>query len=166
MCEHIVSAVCSGGVRQPGLSRRRRSCRSCKSGSAALAHRRYRRSLKRRMNRKFSETIEFTTCACRSRFGTHAHNENANLSNGRIFKGWIFEFRAAHSVIRTLIVRYAMTLCPEALSWPLLRALVNRDVVAPRRADVELARTADLLTWILDHFLPLRDPAGGARHRE
>jgi hypothetical protein len=21
-------------------------------------------------------------------------------------------------------------------------------------------------TWILDHFLPLRDPAGGARHRE
>ena len=46
------------------------------------------------------------------------------------------------------------------LSRPLLRALVNRDVVAPRRADVELARTADLLTWILDHFLTLRDPAG------
>ena len=52
------------------------------------------------------------------------------------------------------------------LSRPLLRALVNRDVVAPRRPNVELTRTADLLTWILDHFLPLRDPAGGARHRE
>jgi hypothetical protein len=51
---------------------------------------------------------------CRSRFATHAHNENASLSNGRIFKGWIFEFRAAQSVICTLIVRYAMTLCPEA----------------------------------------------------
>jgi hypothetical protein len=48
---------------------------------------------------------------CRSRFATHAHNENASLSNGRIFKGWIFEFRAAQSVICTLIVRYAMTLC-------------------------------------------------------
>ncbi len=52
------------------------------------------------------------------------------------------------------------------LKQPLSRALVNSDVVAPRRTDVELARTADLLTWILDHFLPLRDPAGGARHRE
>ena len=53
-----------------------------------------------------------------------------------------------------------------ATGWPLLRALVNRDVVAPRRPNVELARTPNLLTWILDHFLPLRDPAGGARHRE
>ena len=52
------------------------------------------------------------------------------------------------------------------LSRPLLRALVNRDVVAPRRPNVELARTPNLLTRILDHFLPLRDPAGGARHRE
>ena len=39
-------------------------------------------------------------------------------------------------------------------------------LVAPRRPNVELVRTADLLIWILDHFLPLRDPAGGARHRE
>jgi hypothetical protein len=31
---------------------------------------------------------------------------------------------------------------------------------------VELARTADLLVRILDHFLPLRDPADGARERE
>ena len=53
-----------------------------------------------------------------------------------------------------------------ATGWPLLRALVNRDVVAPRRPNVQLARTPNLLTWILDHFLPLRDPAGGARHRE
>src|ERR1019366_8503726 len=52
------------------------------------------------------------------------------------------------------------------LSQSLLRTLVNRDVVAPRRTDVELARTPDLLSWILDHLLPLRDPAGGARHRE
>src|ERR1700730_1686419 len=52
------------------------------------------------------------------------------------------------------------------LSQPLLRALVGRDVVAPRRTDVELARTPDLLSWILDHLLPLRDPAGGARHRK
>src|SRR5947207_3407186 len=35
----------------------------------------------------------------------------------------------------------------------------NRHVVAPRRAGVELARAADLLARILDHLLPLRDPA-------
>jgi hypothetical protein len=38
------------------------------------------------------------------------------------------------------------------LSQPLLRALVDRDVVAPRRTDVELARTPDLLSWIFDHL--------------
>jgi hypothetical protein len=52
------------------------------------------------------------------------------------------------------------------LSRPLLGALVDRHVVALRRTDVELARTPDLLSWILDHLLPLRDPACGARHRE
>jgi hypothetical protein len=52
------------------------------------------------------------------------------------------------------------------LGRPLLGALVDGDVVAPRRTDVELARTPDLLSWILDHLLPLRDPACGARHRE
>src|SRR3984893_7914333 len=55
---------------------------------------------------------------------------------------------------------------PSKFSRPLLRALVNRDVVPPRRPNVALARTADLLTRILDHFPPLRDPAGGARHSE
>ena len=41
---------------------------------------------------------------------------------------------------------------------------------APGRPDIELARAADALFGILDHFLPLRDPADRARnckqHRE
>jgi len=56
--------------------------------------------------------------SCGSCAGTHAHNENANLSNGRIFKRWIFEFRAAHSVISTLIVRYAMSFARGLLRRP------------------------------------------------
>ena len=40
------------------------------------------------------------------------------------------------------------------------------DVGALLGADVELARTADLLLGILDHLLPLRDPADGAGDRE
>src|SRR5581483_4762941 len=49
-----------------------------------------------------------------------------------------------------------------------LRLLASRDrlILAPRRAGVELARAADLLARILDHFLPLRDPADRARDRE
>src|SRR5208282_5289875 len=54
----------------------------------------------------------------------------------------------------------------HATSLPSLRPRVDRDVVALRRTDVELARTPDLPTWILNHFLPLRDPTGGTRHRE
>src|SRR5208283_4756925 len=54
----------------------------------------------------------------------------------------------------------------HAASLPSLRPRVDRDVVAFRRPDVELTRTPDLLTWVFDHFLPLRDPAGGTRHRE
>src|SRR5262245_61837263 len=46
----------------------------------------------------------------------------------------------------------------------------NRYVVALRGAGIELARTADLLVRILDHFLPLRNPADRTRnpkqHRE
>src|ERR1700759_2154320 len=42
----------------------------------------------------------------------------------------------------------------------------DRDVIAPCLAGVELTRTADLLLRVLDHFLPLRDPADGARDRE
>ena len=49
--------------------------------------------------------------------------------------------------------------CPQ-------RALVDRHVGALGGADVELARTADLLLGVLDHLLPLGDPADGARHRE
>ena len=42
----------------------------------------------------------------------------------------------------------------------------DRHVVAPRRAGIELARPADLLVRILDHLLPLRDPADRAGDRE
>ena len=37
--------------------------------------------------------------------------------------------------------------------------MVQIDVVAVRRPDVKLPRTADLLRRICDHFLPLADPA-------
>ena len=42
----------------------------------------------------------------------------------------------------------------------------DRHVVARGRAGVELARAADLLARVLDHLLPLRDPADGAGDRE
>ena len=48
----------------------------------------------------------------------------------------------------------------------ILPALVDRHVEAFARAGVKLARPADLLARILDHFLPLGDPAGGARNGE
>src|SRR5438105_14350546 len=38
--------------------------------------------------------------------------------------------------------------------------------IALRRALIELPRPADLVFGIGDHFLPLRDPADGARERE
>ena len=38
--------------------------------------------------------------------------------------------------------------------------------ITPRLTDIELPRAADALLRILDHFLPLRDPADGARDRE
>src|SRR5690606_30734531 len=44
--------------------------------------------------------------------------------------------------------------------------LGDRHVVARSVASVELARTADLLARVLDHLLPLGDPADGARQRE
>src|SRR5882757_8997956 len=47
-----------------------------------------------------------------------------------------------------------------------LLALGHVDVVAACDAGVELARTADLLMWILDHLAPLADPADGAGDRE
>src|SRR5437899_2200160 len=37
---------------------------------------------------------------------------------------------------------------------------------AGRRTDEQLARTADLLLRIGNHFIPLGDPADGTRHRE
>src|SRR5579884_4389120 len=42
----------------------------------------------------------------------------------------------------------------------------DRYVVAARRAGIELARTTDLLLRVLDHLLPLCDPADRARDRE
>ena len=45
-------------------------------------------------------------------------------------------------------------------------AIAHRLVFPPRLAGVELARAADLLRGIDDHFLPLRDPADRARDRE
>src|SRR4051794_33821527 len=44
--------------------------------------------------------------------------------------------------------------------------LVDRLILALRSAGVELARTADLLRRVLDHLLPLRDPADRAGQRE
>src|SRR3712207_7148866 len=40
-----------------------------------------------------------------------------------------------------------------------LPALGNCEVIPLRRADIELTRPADLLGRVLDHLLPLRDPA-------
>src|SRR5690242_15646415 len=42
----------------------------------------------------------------------------------------------------------------------------DRRVVPARRARIQLPRAANLLVGILDHFLPLRDPADGSRDRE
>src|SRR3954452_22619974 len=48
---------------------------------------------------------------------------------------------------------------------PELLPLVDVEVIATRDAGVKLARTADLLLWILNHLAPLADPADGARNR-
>ncbi len=45
-------------------------------------------------------------------------------------------------------------------------AALDRNEGALRGADVELARAADLLLGVFDHFLPLGDPADGAGDRE
>src|SRR5271163_3049240 len=45
-------------------------------------------------------------------------------------------------------------------------ALAHRLILAQRLAGVELAGAADLLLRILDHLLPLGDPADRARDRE
>lgn len=45
-------------------------------------------------------------------------------------------------------------------------ALGNRNVVALAGARIELARTADALLRIFDHFVPLCDPADGAGKSE
>src|SRR6185369_5603282 len=47
-----------------------------------------------------------------------------------------------------------------------LAALADRHVGPLGGAGVELARTADLLCGVFDHFLPLRDTADRARERE
>src|SRR5215471_10074718 len=58
--------------------------------------------------------------------------------------------------------------------WPYKRNLTPRrflplrdgHVIALGVSGVELTRAADLLLRVLDHFLPLRDPADGAGDRE
>src|ERR1700691_11731 len=61
---------------------------------------------------------------------------------------------------------------PGSGLWPCsslkirLFALVDLDVIAVRRAGIELARTADLLLRIFDHLAPLADPADGAGDRK
>src|SRR2546427_12274675 len=50
---------------------------------------------------------------------------------------------------------------PRAGSAP-----VDRHELPPRGAGVELARPADLVFGVADHFLPLRDPPHGTRQRE
>src|SRR5947207_2939969 len=47
-----------------------------------------------------------------------------------------------------------------------LFALLDRDEIAARRADVELPRPPDLVLRVGDHLVPLRDPADRARERE
>src|SRR5262247_3579387 len=47
-----------------------------------------------------------------------------------------------------------------------LSATVERHVVPPGRAGVNLPRPTDAVLWILHHLFPLADPAHRARHRE
>ena len=54
----------------------------------------------------------------------------------------------------------------ELLACARALPLIDRHVIARFRAGIDLARTADLLVRILQHLLPLRDPADGARQRE
>src|SRR5262249_43062068 len=58
--------------------------------------------------------------------------------------------------------------CLSAMTLPDNLSLAPRDrqVIAARGAGIELARPSDLLIRILDHLLPLRDPADRARDRE
>src|SRR5215218_10255506 len=51
-------------------------------------------------------------------------------------------------------------------TWADSRPLGERQIIPPRRPGVELARAADLLRRVLDHLLPLRDPADRAGERE
>ena len=54
----------------------------------------------------------------------------------------------------------------RARTLPWLAAHVQRLVGPLGLAVVELARATDLLVRVLDHLVPLRDPADGTRHRE
>src|SRR5882762_421976 len=45
-------------------------------------------------------------------------------------------------------------------------ALFQRQVISPRGAGIELARTADSHMRVGDHFLPMGNPTGGARDGE
>src|SRR5579862_4767887 len=47
-----------------------------------------------------------------------------------------------------------------------LATLRDRNVIALDRPGIKLTRAANLLVGILDHLIPLRDPADGAGDRE
>src|SRR5229473_4900198 len=49
---------------------------------------------------------------------------------------------------------------------PALPAQPDRDVLALALADIELARPGDLLLGVVDHLLPLREPARGPGDRK
>ena len=47
-----------------------------------------------------------------------------------------------------------------------LAALLRGNIIPAVGSRIDLPGTADFLLWVLDHFLPLRNPAHGAGERE
>src|SRR5580704_8601900 len=65
------------------------------------------------------------------------------------------------------MVKITAPYSPFAISpFAKLFPLRYRLIFPLRRAGIELARPAEFLVRVLDHFLPLRDPADGAGERE
>src|SRR5437016_1895112 len=59
-----------------------------------------------------------------------------------------------------------MASLPPRGAAPALPPQPDRDVLALARADIELARPGDLLLGVVDHLLPLRQPARGPGDRK
>src|ERR1700680_3768020 len=51
---------------------------------------------------------------------------------------------------------------PGCIAFSLLAAFLQRNIVPAMGSRIDLPRPSDLLLGILDHFLPLRDPADRA----